>query len=122
MTIPKLKVKIMSYDLLQTYKLGMTRNYCPCPVLSSDTSSGSSLATFTYSPFNAILQIAINELVETSLPELCIELMQRLVSGIDDLLTCLEGCGEVGTVSRLVQLSEAKLFHLGWIAALTRKP
>ena len=75
----------------------------------------------------------MNELVEAGLPELCVELTQRFIGGVDDLLSCLEDCatqrflhwtkqveigdGEVGTVGRVVQLPKAKLFHLGTTAS-----
>ena len=46
----------------------------------------------------------MNELVEAGLPELCVELTQRFVGGVDDLLTRLEDCAKQQLLHRSKQV------------------
>jgi len=106
-------------------------------VVGSVTRLGTgSLHVFTFQG-NALL-VALNEFREACLPEGCIQLTQRFVGRIDDLLARCEDFasqrhlhsakqvevsdGKVRTVGWVVQLSEAKLLHLGLSASSSMRP
>lgn len=57
----------------------------------------------------------MNELVEAGLSEFCVELTQRFLGGVDDLLTHVEDCATQWALHRgkQVKLSDGKVGTVG---------